>query len=57
MGKGEIDDLAKLSYIDEKKLIQELRARFKNGQIYVSNFFLNKIIQFFSKNLSNHLIY
>jgi myosin heavy subunit len=35
MGKGEIDDLSKLSYIDEKKLIQELRARFKNGQIYV----------------------
>ena len=54
MGKGEIDDLAKLSYIDEKKLIQELRARFKNGQIYVSYFFLNQIIQFFSKNLSNH---
>lgn len=36
-GKGNVDDLSKLSYLDEQKLIEELCVRYKNGQIYVRN--------------------
>ena len=35
IGKGNVDDLSKLSYLDEEKLIEELCIRYKNGQIYV----------------------
>ena len=35
IGKGNVDDLSKLSYLDEDKLIEELCIRYKNGQIYV----------------------
>lgn len=37
VGKGNVDDLSKLSYLDEEKLIEELCIRYKNGQIYVRN--------------------
>lgn len=36
VGKGNVDDLSKLSYLDEEKLIEELCIRYKNGQIYVN---------------------
>lgn len=44
VGKGNVDDLSKLSYLDEEKLIEELCIRYKNGQIYVKNKF-QKIIK------------
>lgn len=34
-GKGEVDDLSKLEFLDEQALINELYVRYKNGQIYV----------------------
>ena len=43
IGKGNIDDLSKLSFLNEELLIQELGVRYKNGQIYViiSSIYLN----------------
>ena len=35
IGSGYIDDLSTFSFLSEDKIIQELRVRFKKGQIYV----------------------
>jgi myosin heavy subunit len=36
MAVGATDDLAKLSYLDEARLLSELRARYHKSTIYVS---------------------
>jgi myosin heavy subunit len=36
IGSGDVDDLSKLSFLDEENIIAELRARYRKGQIYVS---------------------
>ncbi len=36
IGSGDVDDLSKLSFLNEENIIAELRARYRKGQIYVS---------------------
>jgi myosin heavy subunit len=57
MGKGEVDDLSKLDYLDEEALINELCIRYKNGQIYVSRtIFCVQSESFLTCSLINRLI-
>jgi myosin heavy subunit len=44
IGNGDIDDLSKLSFLDEDNIIAELRARYKKGQIYVGFYLCLKIL-------------
>lgn len=55
MGNGEVDDLSKLAYLDEEKLIQELCIRYKNGHIYVGLIFF--LFFFHSSLCLNQLVY
>ena len=36
---GEVEDLATLSKLDDKVLLEELKIRYNNDKIYVSNLF------------------